>query len=79
LYRTSRPLWPSKWPTTEEHVDAIVDFVIDNNHSQRTCYGPLKIKIRQSNIYHNVISGLLCFGHPGTMMDALSATIVAGG
>ncbi len=56
-----------------------IDFVINNNHSQRPCYGPLKLKLRHSNIYFNVISLLLCFGHPPTMMDADSATIVAGG
>jgi hypothetical protein len=49
------------------------------NHSQRPCYGPLKLKLRHSDIYYNVISLLLCFGRPLTMMDAVSATIVAGG
>ncbi len=78
-YRTGGLPWPSKWPMTEEHVDAIVNFVIDNNCSQRPCYGPLKLKLRHSNIYYNVISLLLCFGHPPTRMDAVSATIVAGG
>jgi hypothetical protein len=67
------------WPTTEEHVDAIVDFVINNNRSQRPCYGPLKLKLRHNDIYYNVISLLLCFGHPPTTMDTASATIVAGG
>jgi hypothetical protein len=62
-----------------EHVDTIVDFVIDNNLSQRPCYGPLKPKLRHSNIYHNVISALLCFGRPPTTMDAVTTTIVAGG
>jgi hypothetical protein len=61
-----------------EHVHTIVDFVINNNRSQRPCYGPLKLKLRHSNIYYNVISLLLCFGHLPTMMDAVSATIVAG-
>jgi hypothetical protein len=42
-------------------------------------YGPLKLKLRHSNIYYNVISLLLCFGHPPITMDAVSATIVAGG
>jgi hypothetical protein len=62
-----------------EHVDTIANFVINNNFSQRPCYGPLKLKLRHSNIYHNVISLLLCFGHLPTTMDAVSATIVAGG
>jgi hypothetical protein len=61
-----------------EHVDTIVDFVIKNNHSQRPCYGLLKLKLRHSDIYYDVISLLLCFGHPLMMMDAVSATIVAG-
>jgi hypothetical protein len=63
----------------EEHVDAIVDFVINNNHRQRSYYGPLKLKLRGIDIYYNVISLLLCIGRPPTMMDAVSATIVAGG
>jgi hypothetical protein len=63
----------------EEHVDAIVNFVINNNRSQRPCYGPLKLKLRHSNIYYNVISLLLCFGRPPMTMDAILATIVAGG
>jgi hypothetical protein len=67
-----------KWPTAVEHVDTIVDFIINNNRSRRPCYGPLKLKLRHSGIYHDEISLLLCFGHPLTMMDAVSATIVAG-
>ena len=63
----------------EEHVDTIVVLVINNSHSQRPCYGPLKLKLRHSDIYYNVISLLLCFGRPPTMMDAVLATIVAGG
>jgi hypothetical protein len=62
----------------EAHLLVIVDFIIDNNHSQRPCY-PLKLKLRHSNIYYNVISLLLCFGHLPTKMDAGLATIVAGG
>jgi hypothetical protein len=63
----------------EEHVDAIINFVINNNHSQRPCYGPLKLKQKHSDIYYNVISLLLCFGHLPTTMYAVSAPIVAGG
>ncbi len=63
----------------EEHVDTIIVLVIDNNRSHRPCYGQLKLKLRQSDIYHNAISLLLCFGHPPTMMDAVLGTIVAGG
>jgi hypothetical protein len=68
-----------KWPATEAHLFVIVDFIINNNHSQRPCYGPLKLKLKQSDIYYNVISLLLCFGHPPTTMDAVLTTIVAGG
>ncbi len=50
----------------------------DNKRSQRPCYGPLKLKLRHSNIYYNEISLLLCFGNPPMTMDAVSATIVAG-
>ncbi len=63
----------------EEHVDTIVGLVINNNHSQRPCYGPLNLKLRHSNVYYNVISLLLFFGHPPMMIDAVLATIVAGG
>jgi hypothetical protein len=58
------------------HLFVIIDFVIDNNHSQRPYYGPLKQKLRQSDIYYNAISLLLCFGHLPSMMDAVLATIV---
>jgi hypothetical protein len=78
-YRTSGPPWPLKWPTVVEYVHTIVDFVINNNNSQRPCYGPLKLKLRHSIIYYNVISLLLCFGRPPMTMDAVLATIVAGG
>jgi hypothetical protein len=60
-------------------VHHLVNFVINNNHSQRPCYGPLKLKLRHSDIYYNVISLLLCFGRPAMRMDAVLATIVAGG
>jgi hypothetical protein len=63
----------------EAHLFVIVNFIINKNCSQRPCYGPLKLKLRHSNIYNNVISLLLCFGHPPTRMDAVLATIVAGG
>jgi hypothetical protein len=62
-----------------QNLFVIVDFVINNNRSQGPCYGPLKLKLIHSNIYHNVISLLLCFGHPPTTVYAVSATIVAGG
>ncbi len=71
--------WPSKWPAMEAHSFVIVDFIIDNNRSQRPRYGPLKLKLRHSNIYNNVISLLLSFGLPPTPMDAVLATIVTGG
>jgi hypothetical protein len=61
------------------HLFIIVNFVINNNRSKRPCYGPLKLKLRHSDIYYNVISPLLCFWHPPMTMDAVLATIVAGG
>ncbi len=75
------PHWamPSKRPTDEVHLFVIVDFVIDNNSSQRPCYDPLKLKLRHSDIYCYVISLLLCFGHPPTTMDAILDTIIASG
>jgi hypothetical protein len=62
----------------EVHLFVIVDFVIDNNHSQRPRYGPLKLKLGHRDIHSNVISLLLCFGRPPMTMDAVLATIVAG-
>jgi hypothetical protein len=63
----------------EAHLFVIVNFIIDNNRSQRPCYGPLKLKLRHRDIHYNVISLLLCFGHPPMTMDAVLATIVASG
>jgi hypothetical protein len=77
-YCSGAPPWPSKRPADEVHSFIIINFVINNNRSQRPCYGQLKLKLRHSNIYYNVISLLLCFGRPPTMMDAVLATIVAG-
>jgi hypothetical protein len=79
LYCSGAPPWPSKWPADEVHSFVIVEFVINNNRSQRPYYGPLKLKLRYSNIYYNVIILLLCSGHPPTTMDAVLAIIVAGG
>jgi hypothetical protein len=64
---------------TEGHVDAIVNFVIDNDHSLIPCSSHYKLKLRQQDIYYNVISLLLCFGHRPMTMDAVLATVVAGG
>ncbi len=79
LYCAGAPPWPSKRPADKVHSFVIINFVINNNRSQRPCYGSLKLKLRHSNIYYNVISLLLCFGRPPTRMDAVLATIVAGG
>jgi hypothetical protein len=68
LRRTAEP---SKWPADRVHLFVIIDFVINNNHSQRPCYGPLKLKLSHSNIYYNVISLLLCFGCLPTTMDTV--------
>jgi hypothetical protein len=66
-----------KWLADKVHLFIIVNFVINNNRSQRPCYGQLKLKLTCSNIYYDVISLLLCFGYQPTMMDAVLATIVA--
>jgi hypothetical protein len=79
LYCSGAPPWLSKRPAEEVHLFVIINFVINNNRSQRPYYGPLELKLRHSDIYYNVISLLLCFGRPPTTMDAVSATIVAGG
>jgi hypothetical protein len=39
----------------------------------------VELKTKRRLIHYNVISLLLCFGHPPTMMDAVSVTIVDGG
>ncbi len=79
LYCSGAPPWPSKQLEDKVHLFVIVDFVINNNHSQRPCYGLLKLKLRHSKIYHSVISLLLCFGHPPMTMDVVMATTVTGG
>jgi hypothetical protein len=64
---------------TEEHVEAIVDFVIHNNRSLIPCSSHYKLKPRHSNIYYNVSSLIVYYWLPPTTMDAVSATIVASG
>jgi hypothetical protein len=66
-----------KWPTTEEHVDGIIDFVIRNNQSLIPCSSHYKLKPRYSNIYYNVISLIVYYWLPSATMDAVLATIVA--
>ncbi len=79
VFFSGAPPGPSKRLADKVHLFVIINFVINNNRSLRLCYGPLKLKLRHSNMYYNVISLLLCFGRPLTMMDAILATIVAGG
>ncbi len=61
------------------HSFVIINFVINHNHSYITFYNQYKLKLKRRHIYYNVINLLLCFGRPPTTMDAISATIVAGG
>jgi hypothetical protein len=63
---------------TEEHVDAVVDFVIHNNRSLIPCSSHYKLKPRHSNIYYNVNSLIVYYWLLPTMMDAILATIIAG-
>jgi hypothetical protein len=79
LYCTGGPPWTSKQPTTEEHVDAMINFVIHNNRSLIPCSSHYKLKLRHSNIYYNVISLIVYYWLPPLPMDAVLATIVAGG
>jgi hypothetical protein len=60
------------------HSFVIINFVINHNQSQITSNSQYKLKLKCRHIYYNVISLLLCFGHPPTTMDAVLATIVAG-
>jgi hypothetical protein len=62
-----------------EHVDAIVNFVIDNNRSKIPCSSHYKLKPRHSDIYLNVISLIVYYWLLPTMMAAILATIVASG
>ncbi len=64
---------------SEGYVDTIVVLVINNNRCQRPCYGQLKLKLRHSDIYYNVVSLLVCFGHLPMTVDAVLGTIVDGG
>jgi hypothetical protein len=57
----------------------IVNFVIDDNHSQRPCYGPLKLTMSYHISHHYIFSLFVCFGRPPMTMDAVLATIVVGG
>jgi hypothetical protein len=63
----------------EVHFDVIIDFVIDHNRSYITCYSQCKLKMRRRLIHYNMISLIVYYGLPPTTMDAILATIVAGG
>jgi hypothetical protein len=62
----------------EEYVDAIINFVIENNRSLIPCSSHYKLKPRHSDIYYNVINLIIYYRLPPKMMDAVLATIVAG-
>jgi hypothetical protein len=62
----------------EVHLFFIVTLLLDTTHSERPCYGSLKLKQRSSNIYYYVIGVFLLFGLPPMAIDAATATIVAG-
>ncbi len=47
--------------------------------NQITYYSQYKLKLNCRHIQYNVIRLLLCFGGASTTMDAILATIVAGG
>jgi hypothetical protein len=68
-----------KRTNNRDHSFIIIDCVINHNHSKITFYCQYKLKLKCRHIYYNVISQLLCFGCPPTTMNAVSATIVAGG
>jgi hypothetical protein len=51
LYHSGTPPWPSKRLADKVHLFVIVNFVINNNPSQRPCYGPLKLKLSHTDVY----------------------------
>ncbi len=62
----------------EEHVDALIDFVIHKNSSSIPCSSHYKLKPRHSDIYHNKIILIVYYWLLPTTMDTVLATIVAG-
>jgi hypothetical protein len=67
------------WAAMEVHFDVIVNSVIDHNHSLIMCYSQYKLKMRRRCIHYNMLSLNVYYGLPLTTMDAILATIVAGG
>ncbi len=63
----------------ELYVDTIVVFVIHNNRSLIPFSSHYKLKLRHNDIYYDVISLIVYYWLPPTTMDAILATIVAGG
>ncbi len=61
------------------HFDVIVDFAIDHNRSEITCYSNYKLKTRRRLVHYNVISLIVYYWLPPKTMDAVLASIVAGG
>jgi hypothetical protein len=79
LYCISASARPSKWAAMEVHFDVIVNSVIDHNHSLITCYSQYKLKMRRRCIHYNTLSPIVYYGLPLMTMDAILATIFAGG
>jgi hypothetical protein len=78
-YRTIALQWLSKWPATEVHSFVVAASFVWSNVAKRPCYGPFELT---PSYYINIIGVIsLCvyFWPPLPTMDAVSATIVAGG
>jgi hypothetical protein len=79
VYCTGTPPWLLKRPAEEVLCFPSSSFGLSINIAKGPCYGPLKLKLRHSNVYYFVVCLFVLFGLLLTTMDGIWATIVAGG
>ncbi len=63
----------------EAHLLVTTEILLDTTCSQGPCYGPLKLMLSSSINLIGVLSLFICYWPPLMTMDAVLATIVAGG
>jgi hypothetical protein len=79
MYCLKASAWLSKRLATNVHLFVIATFFAWHNHSQGPCYSPLKLTTNSNINLIGVIILFLSYVPPPATMDAVSATIVAGG
>jgi len=74
-----RHVYLSKWPVMEVHSFIDAASFVWRIVSKQPCYGPLKLTPSSNINLVGLISLFVCYWLPPTTMDAVLATIVAGG